>query len=147
MKLDKFLKMAVPVVALATCAGMMSGCNGYLNVNGEKGVPLGEHDLAGKAPKKLLLMGADTVRVTAGDALKIELVVPVFGDDSPTAVASSNCHRDHFGLAFGIETADGSVAHSACAAFGVERIALALLHTHGLDPALWPASVRERLWG
>lgn len=81
------------------------------------------------------------------DALKIELVVPVFGDDSPTAVASSNCHRDHFGLAFGIETADGSVAHSACAAFGVERIALALLHTHGLDPALWPASVRERLWG
>lgn len=73
MKLEKFLKMAVPMVALAACAGIMSGCNGSVNINGEKGVPLSELDLAGKAPAKLLLMGADTVRVTAGDALKITL--------------------------------------------------------------------------
>jgi seryl-tRNA synthetase len=80
------------------------------------------------------------------EALKIELVVPVFGHETPTAVASSNCHRDHFGLAFGIATSEGEVAHSACAAFGVDRIALALLHEHGLDPASWPASVRDQLW-
>jgi len=73
MKFEKFLKMAVPVVAMAACAGMMSGCDGNVNINGEKGKPLGELDLAGKAPGKLMLMGADTVRVTAGDALKIEL--------------------------------------------------------------------------
>jgi hypothetical protein len=73
MRLEKFLKMAAPMVALAACAGMMGGCNGDVNINGEKGVPLGELDLAGKAPAKLLLMGGDTVRVTAGDTLKIEL--------------------------------------------------------------------------
>lgn len=73
MKLEKFLRMAAPMVALAACAGMTSGCNGDMSVNGEKGVPLNELKLAGKAPAKLLLMGADTVRVTAGDVLKIEL--------------------------------------------------------------------------
>jgi hypothetical protein len=73
MKLEKFLKMAVPMVALAACAGMMSGCNGNVNIGGDKGKPLSELDLSGKAPGKLMLMGADTVRVTAGDALKIEL--------------------------------------------------------------------------
>lgn len=73
MKFEKILKMAVPMVAMAALAGMTSGCNGEVNINGEKGVPLGELDLSGKAPAKLLLMGADTVRVTAGDALKITL--------------------------------------------------------------------------
>ena len=38
--------------------------------------------------------------------------------------------------------ADGEVAHSACVGFGMERIALALFRTHGLDPATWPVSVR-----
>jgi hypothetical protein len=58
---------------------------------------------------------------------------------------SSNCHRDHFAVPFGIETADGAVAHSACVGFGIERVALALLRRHGLDPARWPAPVRDRL--
>jgi seryl-tRNA synthetase len=80
------------------------------------------------------------------DALKIELVVPVFGEDTPTAVASSNYHKDHFGVAFGIETDDGGVAHSACAAFGVDRIALALLYVHGLDTNAWSEAIRRRLW-
>jgi len=58
---------------------------------------------------------------------------------------SANCHRDHFGHAFAIETADGAVARSSCVAFGVDRISVALLATHGFLPERWPAIVRERL--
>jgi seryl-tRNA synthetase len=60
-------------------------------------------------------------------ALKFELVAPV-ADGVRQAVASANCHRDHFGEVFGIALPDGSPAHSACVAFGLERIALAVLH-------------------
>jgi hypothetical protein len=41
--------------------------------------------------------------------------------------------------------ADGSDAHTACLGFGLERITLALLKTHGLDPAAWPADTRDAL--
>jgi seryl-tRNA synthetase len=77
--------------------------------------------------------------------LKYELVVPVANPARPTAVASCNCHLDHFGVAFGISTAQGTPAHSACVGFGLERIALALLRAHGFDPARWPAAVRRVL--
>jgi seryl-tRNA synthetase len=77
--------------------------------------------------------------------LKYELVVPVASAERPTAVASCNCHLDHFGHAFGIRTADGKSAHSACVGFGLERIALALFRAHGFDPARWPAGVRRVL--
>lgn len=81
------------------------------------------------------------------EGLKIELVVPLYGEEvEPTAVVSANCHRDHFGVPFGIRTADGGVAHSACVGFGLERIALAMLRHHGLDPADWPARVRSAMW-
>ena len=80
------------------------------------------------------------------EALKLEFVTPITSTESPTAISSVNRHHDHFGLTFGISTADGEVAHSACFAVGVDRIALALLHPHGLDPASWPADVRARLW-
>jgi seryl-tRNA synthetase len=80
------------------------------------------------------------------DELKTELVVRLYGDlDTGTAIFSANLHRDHFGHAFGLSTPDGAVAHSACAAFGMERIALALLRTHGLDPASWPRRARAAL--
>lgn len=77
--------------------------------------------------------------------LKYELVVPVTSVEKPTAVASSNYHLDHFGLAFDIRTTDGAVAHSACVGFGLERVALALFKTHGYDPDDWPAEVRDVL--
>nr|WP_157225926.1 amino acid--[acyl-carrier-protein] ligase [Rhodococcus sp. AW25M09] len=76
--------------------------------------------------------------------LKTELVVRLYGDlDDGTAVVSCNCHRDHFGHTFGISTADGESAHSACVGFGMERIALALLRTHGVDRNKWPSSLRS----
>lgn len=77
--------------------------------------------------------------------LKIEGVTTLAGDASPTAVMSANCHRDHFGHAFSIESGTGSVAHSSCVAFGVDRIVVALLSRHGLDPATWPGAVRSQL--
>ena len=79
------------------------------------------------------------------DALKIEALCAICSEEAPTAIASSNCHLDHFGVAYGIALDDGTVAHSACVGFGLERIALALLHTHGLDIRRWPAPVRRRL--
>ncbi|MDA8291934.1 MAG: hypothetical protein M0Z33_09700 [Actinomycetota bacterium] len=77
--------------------------------------------------------------------LKYE-VVGATGKDAPsTALASSNCHLDHFGSEFAIATSTGEVAHSACVGFGLERIALALLHGHGEDVAAWPRAARSRL--
>jgi len=77
--------------------------------------------------------------------LKYEFVIPVGNPDKPTAIGSCNYHLDHFGTAFDIRTADGEVAHSACVGFGLERVALALFKTHGLDVADWPAEVRDVL--
>jgi seryl-tRNA synthetase len=74
--------------------------------------------------------------------LKFELVVPITSQEQPTAITSSNYHLDHFGVAFDILTDDGSVAHTSCVGFGLERIALALFKTHGMDPDTWPTEVR-----
>jgi seryl-tRNA synthetase len=78
-------------------------------------------------------------------ALKLELLVHIAGPE-PTAMASFNHHLDHFGTTHGIELADGGTAHTACLGFGHERIVLALLRTHGLEPDSWPAAVRDELW-
>jgi seryl-tRNA synthetase len=80
------------------------------------------------------------------EELKYEVVCPIVDDAAPTAVSSSNYHLDHFGKAFGIAAAGGAPAHSACVGFGVERITLGLLATHGLDPDAWPTRVRRLLW-
>ena len=77
--------------------------------------------------------------------LKYELVVPICSEDQPTAITSCNYHLDYFGIAFDIKTPDGKPAHSACIGFGLERIALALFKTHGLEVRAWPKPVREIL--
>ena len=77
--------------------------------------------------------------------LKYELKVPV-ADGLVQAIASANFHKDHFGEAFGF-TSGGAVGNTACTAFGIERIALALLHAHGSDPSLWPESVVSGISG
>jgi seryl-tRNA synthetase len=78
-------------------------------------------------------------------ALKLELLVQIAGPE-PTAMASFNHHLDHFGSTYGIELAEGGTAHTACLGFGHERIVLALLRTHGLDPTGWPTTIRAELW-
>jgi seryl-tRNA synthetase len=78
--------------------------------------------------------------------LKFELLYPITSTEQLTAITSFNYHQDHFGGLFGVKTADGEVAHTACIGFGMERITLALFKTHGLDPRRWPQAVRSRLW-
>jgi seryl-tRNA synthetase len=77
--------------------------------------------------------------------LKFEVAVEIAGPPQ-TALASFNYHEDHFASAYGIALADGQCAHTACLGFGLERIALALFATHGLDVRAWPAEVQGELW-
>lgn len=78
------------------------------------------------------------------EALKFEVLTHVY-DDKPTAIASGNAHRTHFGENFGITLADGSTAHSSCAGMGMERATIALLVRHGMDVESWPRTVLDRL--
>ena len=79
--------------------------------------------------------------------LKFELLIPVTSTAKPTACMSFNYHQDAFGAKWGLELEDGTVAHTACVGFGLERIALALFAHHGLDVKVWPEHVRKALWG
>jgi seryl-tRNA synthetase len=74
--------------------------------------------------------------------LKFEALIGITSA-GPTAVSSFNLHHEHFGSAFGIQQANGSVAHSACVGFGLERITLALFATHGMDVRDWPGEIRR----
>jgi seryl-tRNA synthetase len=78
-------------------------------------------------------------------ALKFELLVPIYSAERPTACMSFNYHRDHFGTTWGISDDAAEPAHTGCAAFGMDRLAVAMFATHGLDPKAWPASVRGAL--
>jgi seryl-tRNA synthetase len=78
--------------------------------------------------------------------LKFEILVPVISQDQPTAVCSFNWHQEHFSGKFGIRTVDGATAQTACLGFGLERVALALINTHGFDTQRWPDDVRAQLW-
>ncbi len=78
--------------------------------------------------------------------LKFEILCPVISLEKPTAICSFNWHQDHFSSKFRIRNADDTLAHTACLGFGLERVTLALLKHHGLDPKEWPAGVRGQLW-
>jgi seryl-tRNA synthetase len=78
-------------------------------------------------------------------ALKFELLVPVRSAAEPTACMSFNNHRDHFGTAWNLRNAAGEVMHTGCVAFGMDRLALALFATHGIELARWPSPVRNAL--
>jgi seryl-tRNA synthetase len=78
-------------------------------------------------------------------ALKFELLIPVHSTDNPTACMSFNYHRDHFGTTWDLALANGDVAHTACVAFGMDRLALAIFATHGIDIDKWPDYVRTAL--
>jgi seryl-tRNA synthetase len=78
-------------------------------------------------------------------SLKFELLIPIHSSEEPTACMSFNYHRDHFGSTWNLKTEAGEVAHTGCVAFGIDRLALALFATHGIDMPLWPLSVRKAL--
>jgi seryl-tRNA synthetase len=76
--------------------------------------------------------------------LKFEITARI-SSETPGAISSGNYHEDHFGVTFSMSTDGGRVAHSACFAFGFDRITLALYYAHGFQLEEWPAEVRERL--
>jgi seryl-tRNA synthetase len=83
--------------------------------------------------------GAMVGRYRVAQKLKFELLVPVRASQAPTACMSFNYHRDYFGETWGLMCADSERAQTACAAFGVDRLAIALFATHGIETAKWPA--------
>jgi len=78
-------------------------------------------------------------------SLKFELLSPIRSEKSPTACMSFNYHREHFGTVWELRKADGETMHTACVAFGLDRLALALFVRHGLNFRQWPTAVRESL--
>lgn len=88
--------------------------------------------------------GRHLAAMQVGQELKWEITAPV-DTDIVHAIASANWHRDHFGTAFDLPLADGSPANSACMAFGLDRVALALYHRYGRDLVAWPDNVGAAL--
>lgn len=78
-------------------------------------------------------------------ALKFELLIPVRSAAEPTACMSFNAHRDHFGTTWKMVDKAGEVVHTGCVAFGMDRLAVAMFATHGIDTNRWPAGVRDAL--
>jgi seryl-tRNA synthetase len=78
-------------------------------------------------------------------SLKFELLIPYHEGATPTACMSFNYHRDHFGVTWDMRDAQGEPAHTACVAFGMDRLVVALFCVHGTDTARWPASTRRAL--
>ena len=58
---------------------------------------------------------------------------------------SFNYHQDLFGALCGLRRDDGTVAHTGCVGFGMERLTLALFYRHGLQISGWPTRVRAAL--
>ncbi len=81
------------------------------------------------------------------NALKFELLVSGINPGKLTACGSFNYHTDRFSELWKIHTSDGEIAHTGCCGFGLERLSLGLFRHHGFDPAAWPQSVRDVLWG
>jgi seryl-tRNA synthetase len=78
-------------------------------------------------------------------SLKFELLIPIRTTAEPTACMSFNYHLDHFGSTWDLHDETGSVVHTGCVAFGVDRLALALFANHGSDLQNWPPPVRSAL--
>jgi seryl-tRNA synthetase len=90
-------------------------------------------------------VGKLAAMVQVEQELKFEWLIPILSEEHPTACMSFNYHRDHFGTTWDIKTKHGETAHTACVAFGLDRLTLALFSTHGIDLRSWPTGVRESL--
>lgn len=65
--------------------------------------------------------------------LKYELQAAIDPAAPPVAIASMNLHEEFFTSRFAISSAEGKAISSGCAAFGIERWALALVTQLGID--------------
>lgn len=67
---NHFTKPAASLTILALAASV-AGCETQMEINGEKGVPLAEVELAGPPPSEVVLASGDNVIVTDGDTFTI----------------------------------------------------------------------------
>lgn len=86
-----------------------------------------------------------TRKVQLAMGVKMEVLIP--WAERQVSVGSRNLHRDLFTTAFRIGSQEpGSVMHSACVAFGMERLLLSLLAQSGADdPAVLLSRLRSAL--
>ncbi|MGX7951220.1 head GIN domain-containing protein [Tsuneonella sp. HG249] len=91
--LHRILKGLAPVAALAIALST-SACDADVSINGEKGVPLAELETEGKSPTGIVLAGPDSVVVTNGSELKIE----VSGDPEAVAALRFTLNDDTLGV-------------------------------------------------
>jgi len=78
-------------------------------------------------------------------SLKFELLIRWRAAAKPAACMSFNYHRDYFAQVWGLEDAANEPVHTACVAFGMDRLAVALFAHHGVDLGRWPQGVRRVL--
>ena len=79
--------------------------------------------------------------------LKFEIRASLPYKSGSLAAGSFNYHQDFFGRSFGITDHEGQPAHTGCVGFGLERLALAFIAQHGMDPARWPDAVARDATG
>lgn len=78
--------------------------------------------------------------------LKYEFALPV-SDGGAVACISFNNHLDSFARKWNITFQNShEEVHSGCVAFGLERLALALIYTHGRATEFWPEKVTRLLF-
>ena len=76
--------------------------------------------------------------------VKYELLFHIPDRAEPLAVSSFNLHRDFYTSVYNT-CQDGAVADSACMGFGLERWLYGFVRQKGLNPADWPAQVRDKI--
>ena len=80
-----------------------------------------------------------------GDS-KREFKCLIPGSGSYISCSSANFHRTHFTKVYNIRTAEtDAYCHSSCFAFGIERLAYALLSQKGLDITKWDEQTRAEI--
>jgi len=138
-RMHEHVRAGDPAIVAAWRAGWLDRVQRFVEALGlEASREAASDPFFGRAGKLL----ADSQR---DQGLKIEIVAPIASDQQPTAIISLNYHQDHFGQLYGIAANDGSVAHTSCIGFGLERITLALYRRHGLERATWPSTARQAL--
>ncbi|MFN4113522.1 MAG: head GIN domain-containing protein [Sphingomonadaceae bacterium] len=73
MKFDKLFRTLAPVAPIALAAGLAGCKDASIVINDEEGVPLAALDMSGDPPDELVLAGPDSVVVTTGKALDINV--------------------------------------------------------------------------
>lgn len=72
--MDHRFSRCLSAIAILSVPAALAGCDGDIEINGQKGVPLSEIAIAGPPPSEIVLSSGDTVILTEGStfAIKVE---------------------------------------------------------------------------